>query len=70
MHYDQFRREYIAGGLSREMQVYVFSLQSERQPDVRFLICGGAFDDPADADAPTRQDIAAALGDYGTLTLQ
>ncbi len=57
------------GGLSREMQVYVFSLQSEQQPDVRFLVCGGAFDDPSDADAPTRQDIAAALGEYGTLTL-
>lgn len=58
------------GGPSRVMRVFLFRLQSERQPDVRTLICGGAFDDPSDADAPTLQDIATALGDYGTLELR
>jgi hypothetical protein len=56
------------GGESRRMQVYLFRLHSERQPQVRQLNCGGAFDDPGLAEWPTLQDIARSLGDYATLT--
>lgn len=57
------------GGESRRMFVYLFGLHSDRQPDVRALNCGGAFDDPGLAERPTLQEIGAALGAYGTLTL-
>jgi hypothetical protein len=56
------------GGVSRHMLVYLFRLQSERQPEVRQLNCGGAFDDPGQAEWPTLQDITRALGDHATLT--
>jgi hypothetical protein len=58
------------GGETRRMYVYLFYLQSDRQPDVRALICGGAFDTPGLAERPSLQEIAAALGAYGTLTLR
>ena len=59
-----------SGGPTRITQMFRFHLHSDRQPDVRSISCGGAFDDPADADAPTVQEIAADLGDYATLVLQ
>jgi len=58
------------GGPTRITQMFRFHLHSDRQPDVRSVSCGGAFDEPADADAPTVQEIAADLGDYATLVLQ
>lgn len=54
-------------GEPRQMQVYLFRLHSGRQPQVRQLNCGGAFDDPGLAEWPTLQDIARSLGDYATL---
>lgn len=57
-------------GESRRMYVYLFYLHSDRQSDVRALICGGAFDSPGLAERPTLGEIAEALGAYGTLTLQ
>lgn len=59
-----------SGGPTRITQMLRFRLHSDRQPDVRSLSCGGAFDDPVDADAPTMQEIAADLGDYATLELR
>lgn len=58
------------GGETRRMYVYLFSLHSDRQPDVRELICGGAFDSPWLAERPTLQEVAASLGAYGTLMLR
>lgn len=58
------------GGETRQMQVYLFRLYSERQPQVRQLNCGGAFDDPGRAEWPTLQDIVWALGGHGTLRLE
>lgn len=58
------------GGESRRMYVYLFFLHSDRQPDVRALICGGAFDTPGLAERPTLQEIAESLGAYGTLSLR
>ena len=58
------------GGEIRRMYVYLFSLHSDRQPDVRALICGGAFDSPWLAERPTLQEIAESLGAYGTLSLR
>lgn len=58
------------GRETRRMQAYVFRLHSDRQPDVRALTCGGAFDDPWLADLPTLQEIAAALGGYGRLVVE
>lgn len=57
------------GGVTRQMQVYLFRLHSARQPQVRALNCGGAFDDPGLAEWPTLQDIARALGDHAVLML-
>jgi hypothetical protein len=55
------------GGVTRHTQVFLFRLHSERQPQVRQLNCGGAFDDPGLAEWPTLQDIARSLGDHATL---
>ena len=57
-------------GESRRMYVYVFGLRSDRQPDVRSLNCGGAFDVPMLAELPTLQEVQEALGEFGTLRLQ
>lgn len=58
------------GGPLRVTQVLYFRLHSDRQPDVRELACGGAFDSPGNAAAPTLQEIATALGENATLTLR
>lgn len=58
------------GGESRRMYVYIFYLHSDRQPDVRALTCGGAFDSPGLAELPTLGEIAQALGRHGTLSLR
>jgi hypothetical protein len=57
-------------GDGRQMKTYIFQLHSDRQPDVLFLVCGGAFDLPAQAARPSLQQIEHALGDYATLLLQ
>lgn len=58
------------GGPLRVTQILYFRLHSDRQPNVRELACGGAFDSPGNATAPTLQEIAAALGENATLTLR
>ena len=58
------------GGVTRQTQVFLFRLHSERQPQVRQLNCGGAFEDPGLAQWPTLQDIARSLGDHATLRLE
>jgi hypothetical protein len=60
----------VDGGVTRQAQVFLFRLHSERQPQVRQLNCGGAFEDPGLAKWPTLQDIARALGDHATLRLE
>lgn len=57
-------------GESRRMYVYLFFMHSDRQPDVRALICGGAFDSPWLAQRPSLDEIAESLGGYGTLILR
>lgn len=57
-------------GEIRRMYTYVFFLHSDRQPDVRALTCGGAFDTPGLAERPTLGEIADSLGSYGSLQLQ
>lgn len=42
-------------------------LYSENQPDVILLECGGAEDHPAEAYAPTLEEIKVALGEIATL---
>ena len=49
-------------GESDETLVLNMGLRSERQPDVTYLVCGGAFDIPALARQPTLQDIRTAIG--------
>jgi len=56
-------------GEGRLMKIYTLYLHSDRQPDVLSLVCGGAFDLPAQAARPSLQDIKTALGDYATLQL-
>jgi hypothetical protein len=55
-------------GVPSVRQMLYFRLHSPAQPNVRDLACGGARRDLGDAAAPTLQEIAAALGDYATLT--
>jgi hypothetical protein len=45
------------------------ALHSERQPQVTYFVCGGAFKEPAFTDYPSLQDIQTAMGDYATLKL-
>ena len=54
-------------GESMQMHVYIMNLHSDEQPQVQYLVCGGAFDEPALAKSPTLQNIAAALGTFATL---
>ena len=56
-------------GESMQMHVYIMELHSDEQPQVQYLVCGGAFNEPALARLPTLQDIAAALGRFATLKL-
>lgn len=58
------------GGPLRVTEILYFQLRSDRQPEVRELACGGAFDSPGNADAPTLQEIVAALGEHATLALR
>jgi hypothetical protein len=57
-------------GETRLMYTYFMALHSEQQPNVRYFVCGGAFEEPALAAYPTLQDIHTAMGDYATLTLE
>jgi hypothetical protein len=56
-------------GEGRQMKIYTLYLHSDRQPDVLSLVCGGAFNLPAQASRPSLQDIETALGNYATLEL-
>ena len=56
-------------GESRQIYFYFMALNSAKQANVSYLVCGGALDDPAFAEYPTIQEIRAALGDYATLIL-
>lgn len=56
-------------GESPQMYLYFMALNSETQPNVTYLVCGGALEDPPLAEYPTLQEIHAALGDYATLIL-
>ena len=69
-HYRAAPFFYNDGGELRRMYAYLFFLHSDRQPDVRVLTCGGAFDTPGLAERPTLQEITESLGTYGTLTLR
>jgi hypothetical protein len=57
-------------GEGRQMYMYFMALHSEQQPQVTFLVCGGALVEPYFANYPSLQDIQTALGDYATLTLE
>ena len=46
---------------------YHFWLSSEQQPQVLRMTCRGLFAEPWEAEYPTLEDIAVALGDYGSL---
>ena len=56
-------------GESPQMYLYFMALNSETQPNVTYLVCGGALEDPPLAEYPTLQEIHAALGNYATLIL-
>lgn len=55
------------GDVSDHTQMLIFTLQSDQQPELRSLVCGGGFDVPSRAEAPTWNEIANALGDYASL---
>jgi len=57
----------VDGGPSMIYRGWHFWLHSRRQPNVLRLSCRGVFADPWEADPPTFDEIAAALGDVATL---
>jgi hypothetical protein len=54
-------------GPSQVIYFYFMGLHSDKQPDVSYLVCGGALNDPALARYPTLQEVRASMGDYATL---
>jgi len=44
-------------------------LRADKQPNVTYLVCGGALEDAARAKYPTIQDIRTSMGDYATLII-
>jgi hypothetical protein len=46
---------------------YHFWLHSDNQPDVLRMTCRGVFAEPWEAEYPTLEEIAVALGDYAEL---
>jgi hypothetical protein len=54
---------------SRLIYFYFLGLHADEQPNVTYLVCGGASEEPALARYPSIQDIYTALGDYATLLL-
>jgi len=57
------------GGDGRMFYFYHLGLHSDAQPNVTYLVCAGAADEPALTDYPTLQEIRASLGEYATLEL-
>ncbi len=58
-----------SGGPSMEMVAWKLWLQSRTQPNVMWLLCGGAFDDPYRAKPPGVDDIRNALGKIATIEM-
>jgi hypothetical protein len=58
------------GGMSQLIYFYFMKLRADTQPNVTYLVCGGALDDPAFAKYPTIQDIRTSMGDYATLIIR
>ena len=56
-------------GEGPQIYTYHMKLNSEDQPHVTYLVCGGAADFPALADYPTLQDIHTSLGNLAGLVL-
>ena len=52
------------------MLAYQFALHSDGQPDVLYLLCGGAYGFPYFARYPDLEDIRLALGEVGSLTFR
>ncbi|HAJ91548.1 MAG TPA: hypothetical protein DCO71_02825 [Gammaproteobacteria bacterium] len=52
------------------MLAYQFALHSDGQPDVQYLLCGGAYGFPYYARYPDLEDIRLALGEVGSLTFR
>ena len=52
------------------MLAYQFALHSDEQPDVLYLLCGGAYGFPYFARYPDLEDIRLALGEVGSLTFR
>jgi hypothetical protein len=56
-------------GPSSETAVVQMWLHSDRQPQIRKLVCGGAEENPAIAKAPSIDQIRTSLGEIATLQL-
>ena len=56
-------------GEGKQIYLYFMGLRAEKQPNVTYLVCGGALEDPPLAEYPTIQEIRTSLGDYATLIL-
>lgn len=57
------------GGERNLIYFYHMALHASKQPDVTYLVCGGASEEPFLARYPTIQDIYSSLGKYATLIL-
>ena len=52
------------------VQTMTMRLHSDKQPQVKKLVCGGGFDHPPFAKLPTIKEIEVALGDIAQLKIQ
>ena len=52
------------------VQTTTMKLHSDKQPQIKKLVCGGGFDHPPFAKLPTIKEIEEALGDIAQLTIQ
>ena len=59
----------VGGARSMTTQLTIMRIHSEKQPDVRKLVCAGGFDDTHDTELPTIQEISHALGDIAKLNI-
>lgn len=70
VHNDNLRyaaRWLVDSDVSDQTQLLIFDLESADQPGVRSLVCGGGFDAPSRAAAPTPAQVTETLGGYARL---
>ncbi len=69
-HIQLVSRSGMGSGTSDIFRIWHLWLASDKQPNVRKLLCSGVYAEPYRARTPSIQEIRATLGDIATLRLQ